>query len=113
MTLPTTPELPLTDASRRLRRRPGRPPRESRGFAGQGAPLEAASGAGTARHFATPLLPRGLSITAASAYSGIPARRLWALIAEGRLRAIRLPGMRRVLLDREDLDQLLDAHKAS
>jgi excisionase family DNA binding protein len=62
-------------------------------------------------HFATTMLPRGLPILDAARYSGIPARRLWAYIAEGRLRAIRLPGVRRVLLDRSDLDALLEASK--
>src|SRR5262249_44251791 len=47
----------------------------------------------------------------ASAYSGIPVRRLWAYIREGRLQVIRPPGMRAVLLDRLDLDHLLEAHK--
>jgi hypothetical protein len=48
---------------------------------------------------------------AAARYSGIPIRRLWALIAGGQLCPIRLPGMRRLLLDRQDLDRLLEVHK--
>jgi excisionase family DNA binding protein len=54
---------------------------------------------------------RGLQLTTASAYSGIPVRRLWALIAAGQLPVIRIPGMRAVLLDRDDLDALLKRHK--
>jgi excisionase family DNA binding protein len=57
------------------------------------------------------LLPRGLPLRAAATYSGLPVRRLWAYIADGRLRAIRPPGCRRVLLDRFDLDRLLEGWK--
>jgi len=49
---------------------------------------------------------------AAVAYSGLPERRLWALIADGLLRPIRPPGCRLVLLDRLDLDALLERWKA-
>jgi hypothetical protein len=49
----------------------------------------------------------------ASIYSGIAVRRLWAYIAEGRLRPIRPPGMRRVLVDRLDLDRLFEEWKTS
>jgi hypothetical protein len=38
-------------------------------------------------------------------------RALWRYIGDGTLRPIRLPGCRRILLDRLDLDQLLEAHK--
>lgn len=104
--------LPLADASRRLRGQPGRPRRllapGSAGPTNQGAPLAPAPDAAKMRDFAASLPPRGLPIWAAAAYSGVPVRRLWAYIAEGRLRPIRLPGMRRVLLDRLELDALLD-----
>ena len=101
----------------RPRRPAGRPRRvlalESGGQAIQGAPPIPALDTVENGHFASTLLPRGLPIAAAVAYSGIPARRLWAYLAEGRLRPIRLPGMRRVLLDRLDLDALLEAGKGA
>jgi hypothetical protein len=50
-------------------------------------------------------------VAAAAVYSGIPERRLWAYLAEGRLRPIKMPGMRRVLVDRLDLDRLLEENK--
>jgi hypothetical protein len=62
-------------------------------------------------HRAATVLPRGLPLPDASRYSGIPVRRLWDYISAGRLRPIRLPGMRRVLLDRLDLDALLEGAK--
>jgi len=51
---------------------------------------------------------RGLPLDVATAYSGIPHRRLWALIREGQLPTVRIPGMRAVLLLRGDLDALLE-----
>lgn len=107
---------PLEAASRRLRRPPGRPRRqptigpvrEQIGWALRAAANDAAN----PTVFANALPPRGLPIIDAATYSGIPERALWRLISTGALRPIRLPGMRRVLLDRADLDRLLDAHKA-
>ena len=109
-------ELPLAAASKRLRRSPGRPRtvRLDGGSGGrgvQGAPPEAAPVAAPDGHFATTLPPRGLPLALAAQYSGIPVRRLWTYIAEGRLRPIRPPGMRRVLLDRVDVDALLEGSK--
>jgi hypothetical protein len=56
--------------------------------------------------------PRGLSILLASRYSGVPIRRLWALVAAGVLPVVRVPGMRAVLVLRDDLDQLLLGHRS-
>jgi len=50
-------------------------------------------------------------VASASAYSGLPVRRLWTLISEGVLRPIRPPGARAVLVDRLDLDRLLEDWK--
>lgn len=134
------PPLPLAEASRRLRRPAGRPRQvrggETPGPAGQGAALAPALGAGPAAVFATPL-PRALPLRVtrsgprrteeadaahapadgvttypASEYSGIPLRTLMRLIATGHLRPIRVPGMGRLLLDRLDLDALLERSKA-
>ena len=108
-------KLPLALAARRLRRPAGRPRRVTAGptIGGdiQRAPLEAASSAAGGTDFAATLLPRGLPLALAAAYSGVPIRRLWAYIAGGRLRPIRPPGCRRVLIDRHDLDGLLDEWK--
>jgi hypothetical protein len=105
-------ERPLDAASRRLRRRPGRPRRllagPNTGPGIQSAPLEAAKDAGRTGDFATALLPHGLPLPAAAAYSGVPVRALWRLIAAGKLAPVRVPGCRRVLLLREQLDALLD-----
>jgi hypothetical protein len=104
-------ELPLAAASRRLRRPPGRPKRvaaaEGVGLAIGGAAPQPAIDAAPRNDFAATLPPRGLPVPAASAYSGLPVRRLWALIADGLLRPIRPPGCRLVLVDRCDLDELL------
>src|SRR5262249_9028019 len=54
-------------------------------------------------------LPRGLPLPAASAYSGVPVRALWRLIADGELVPVRVRGTRRVLLLRETLDELLES----
>jgi hypothetical protein len=115
VTAAPVPEPPLAAAARRLRRSPGRPRTvttgENLGCFIQSAPLAPASGAGMPRDFAQTLLPRGLSVRAASAYSGLAERALWRLIAAGRLAPIRIPGTRRLLLDRLDLDALLEACK--
>jgi hypothetical protein len=100
--------MPLADASRRLRGRPGRPPT---GLGVQSAPLEPAKAVEAARDFALTLLPRGLPLPAAATYSGLPVRALWRLISRGTLAPVRVPGTRRVLLLRDDLDRLLEASK--
>jgi excisionase family DNA binding protein len=104
------PDRPLAAASRRLRRPPGRPP----GLAGSpidGAPPVPAKDAAPGAVFATSLPPRGLSVPLAARYSGLSVRGLWRLIRAGRLPVIRVAGTRRVLIDRVDLDRLLDAAK--
>jgi len=108
-------ERPLAAASRRLRRPAGRPRRVTAGpTIGsdiQRAPSEAASSAAMSSDFAATLLPRGLPLPLASAYSGIPIRRLWHFIADGTIHPIRPPGVRRVLVDKLDLDELLISWK--
>lgn len=102
--------LPLAAASQRLRRRPGRPPRIGRnpGPLDQSPASPAAPDAAAARVFATTLPPRGLSVTAGSAYLGISRTELYRLVGMGVISLIRLPGCRRVLVDRVALDRLLD-----
>lgn len=60
--------------------------------------------------------PRLLSVPAAGAYLGISARQTRELITAGRLRRVQLPGigdstLRRTLIDRADLDRLIDQSK--
>lgn len=95
--------LPLAAASRRLRRPAGRPP--GRSPIDRTAPIPA-SNADENSHFATPLLPRGLSVKMAAAYVGVSVRDLWRRVERGELAVVRWPGCRRVVFDREDLDAL-------
>ena len=123
-----TGERPLAAASRRLRRRAGRHRSvEIAGLAVQGSALGPAPDAGSRADFAATVLPRALPLRVtvtkaklgqpavrafpATAYSGIPVRTLLRLIEAGRLRPIRVPGMGRLLLDRLDLDALLESSK--
>jgi excisionase family DNA binding protein len=107
-------DRPLAAASRRLRRPPGRPPRLGpAGLPIDGAPPVPAKDAATGAVFARSLPPRGLPLPLAAQYSGLSVRGLWRLIRSGRLPVIRVEGTRRVLIDRADLDRLLDAAKAS
>src|SRR5262245_17763645 len=115
---PGRPALPLAEASRRLRRRPGRPRRllgdpARTGLGGKGAALEDALDGG-AQADRAPTLPLqrwgfALPLQAAAEYTGLPVRRLWDYIGEGVLDPVRPPGCRRVLLLREDLERLLRA----
>jgi excisionase family DNA binding protein len=111
------PELVLTDASRRLRRKPGRPRTVTApspgGLGVQSATPGAAKSGAISPDFAHTLLPRGLPLPAAATYSGIPVRSLWRLIAEGKLARVRVPGCRRVLILRDELDNLLLAHRST
>ena len=106
---------PLTEASARLRRPSGRPRRvtvtPTIGSDIQGAGPKAASTAVIVADFAPALPARGLTLKVAAAYSGLPVRRLWVYISSGVLQPIRPPGCRRVLIDRLDLDRLLETWK--
>jgi hypothetical protein len=61
--------------------------------------------------FATSLPPRGLPFPAAAMYSGIPVRGLWRLASKGKLALVRVPGCRRALILKDDLDALLQANR--
>jgi excisionase family DNA binding protein len=56
------------------------------------------------------LLPRGLSLGVAADYVGLSRRELYRLAERGLIHLIRLPGCRRVLVDRLQLDRLLEGH---
>lgn len=118
----TAAEPRLAAASRRLRRRAGRrrtlsaPPPGGVGI--QGAALGAAEDAAESRVFATSLPSqhgwgRGLPLRVASSYSGVPVRGLWRLIVAGALPVVRVPGMRAILVLRDDLDVLLVTHRGA
>jgi excisionase family DNA binding protein len=49
----------------------------------------------------------------AARYVGLSRSELYVLAARGLLSLIRFPGTRRVVVDRHDLDQLLEAGKAT
>jgi len=55
---------------------------------------------------------RLLSIREASAELGVSAWTLRDLIASGTLRAVQPPGIRRIWIDRRDLDRAIEAWKA-
>ena len=67
---------------------------------------------------ASALSPRLLDLDAAAAYlGGLSTWTVRDLIANGTLRRVRVPGtngedLRRVLLDRQDLDELINRWKA-
>ena len=67
----------------------------------------------------TAMAPRVLDVMAAAAYLSISPRTVRALIAEGKLPTVHPPAvlrsrerLRRVLIDRADLDRLIDDWKA-
>ena len=105
---------PLAAASQRLRRRPGRPPRigQGTGQRNQSPSPIAARVAPADAVFAPTLPPRGLSTTAGARYLGISRSELYRLVHAGHVTLIRLPGCRRVLVDRLALDRLLDPPSA-
>ena len=55
---------------------------------------------------------RLLGIDAAATYFDTTPRTIQRLIAKGVLKPVRIAGMRRVFIDRHDLDRLVDASKA-
>jgi excisionase family DNA binding protein len=55
--------------------------------------------------------PRLLSREATAAYLGTTTRSVDRLVGKGLLTPVRLPGLRRVLFDRAELDAFVDAGK--
>lgn len=115
------PSLPtLADASRRLRRRPGRPRKQPRAVASQAsAPLAASPlTRENARAVAEvwPIPPRLLGLKDAAKYAGVSSWTIRGWQAAGVLERVRLPGasggeLERLLFDRLDLDALIEAGK--
>jgi excisionase family DNA binding protein len=54
---------------------------------------------------------RLLSLNAAATYLDTTQRTVRRLIARGVLQPVQIPTLRRVLIDRQDLDRLIDAGK--
>ena len=54
---------------------------------------------------------RLISLRDAEEKSGIPKDSLRRLIADGNLPTVELPGVRRVWIDRQDLEDLIDSSK--
>jgi excisionase family DNA binding protein len=101
--------LPLADAAVRLRRKPGRPPLSDEERARREDHRRARAAAATAS-------ARLLDVHAAAAYLGVSAWTVRDLIARDVIRAVRIPitterDLRRVLVDRTDLDRLIDGWK--
>jgi excisionase family DNA binding protein len=55
---------------------------------------------------------RLLGPSAAASYLDVTPRTIQRLIGRGVLEPVRLPGVRRILVDRQDLDQLIETGKA-
>jgi hypothetical protein len=114
-------ELPLAAASARLRRKPGRPKKEwsasITGGAYPGTPRSNNSNSGAvAYEVVSHIPPRLLDLKAAAAYLGVSPWTVRDLEANGTLRRISIPlgagrDLRKLLFDRQDLDQLVDSWK--
>jgi excisionase family DNA binding protein len=109
--------LPLAAASVRLRRRPGRPrtrpqPRQRH--------VPGHVDAEQCENAAVPLVrttsgpvdaPRLLDVEGAAGYLGVSAWTVRDLVERGSLSRVALPGVRRLLFDRCDLDRLVDTSR--
>jgi len=120
MSAPETSEpLTLADASLRLRRRPGRPRKypekytDSRHVAGTSSSASRVNSGPQRRPEVqqtpapVPSTARLLSVRQASAYLGLSTWTVRDLIGRGSLRRVVIPGVRRLLLDRVELDDLV------
>jgi len=113
--------LPLAAASTRLRRKPGRPRKE---ISGSIAPDKVSD----SEHGRTPVRrtvvceavghipPRLLDLKGAAAYLGVSPWTIRDLEASGTLRRVNVPlgmgkDLRKLLFDREELDQIVDSWK--
>jgi excisionase family DNA binding protein len=113
---PGTSEAPLAAASRRLRRPPGRPPRRSQATVAmqpENAHLaRGPEGPEVARTPAPPrvvtLEPALLGVAEAATYLSVSQWTVRDLVASGALPRVELPGMRRLLVRRADLDALIE-----
>lgn len=61
----------------------------------------------TARADAEHLAPLAVTVRRASALSGLGLTTIWAFLRDGRLEAVRVPGVRRTLISYASLEKLL------
>lgn len=118
-----TPALPLAVASRRLRRPPGRPRKRpvgpadghSAGTAASGSRMNGGPERGAVALSASAPSPRLVDVAGAAAYLSVSVWTVRDLIAAGQLARVRLEvagrELRRVLVDRADLDALITEGK--
>ena len=113
-----TPPLPLAAASQRLRGRPGRPRKAPPGHDVGRANADASPNGASERRALVigASVPRLLDLRATAAYLGVSEWTVRDLDAAGGLRRIRVPlpnggELRKLLFDRTDLDQLIEAWK--
>lgn len=104
--------LPLAAAAVRLRRRPGRPKLPDEERAKRKQARDAACIAALAQ-----VVPRLLGVPAAAKYLGLSVWTVRDLLASGQIRRVVIPGdngndLRRILVDRTDLDVLVSKWKA-
>lgn len=110
------PGLPLAEASRRLRGRPGRPRNLGHDAGITPSQVGAKSVSPDRPSVRGAAGPRLLDVRAAAAYLGVSSWTVRDLEAAGALRRVRLPlpsgrEVRRVLYDRLDLDRLVEGLK--
>lgn len=110
--------LPLAAASRRLRGKPGRPRKGQSAEVRQTPAPRIGSVLSPAYKADVPVTcpPRLLDLESAGAYLGVSPWTVRHLIAAGTLARVRIPlpnrgELRKVLLDRADLDRLVEAWK--
>jgi excisionase family DNA binding protein len=109
--------LPLAAASVRLRRRAGRPrtrPEAAPRHGSRHVDLEQRESAAVplVRRTSGPVdAPRLLDVEAAAGYLGVSAWTVRDLVERGTLSRVALPGVRRLLFDRCDLDRLIESSR--
>ena len=108
--------LPLAAAAERLRGKPGRPKKDGHvpGIAVQQRGIDGGPDRGALA--VTAIAPRLLDVTASARYLGISVWTIRDLITNGTLARVRVPlsngrELRKVLLDREELDKWVEACK--
>ena len=114
--------LPLAAASMRLRQKPGRPRKEVIGSIIPEKTSDGDRGRDPGKRTVVyeavgQILPRLLDLRAAAAYLGVSPWTVRDLEANGTLRRVNVPSgpgrdLRKLLFDRKDLDQLVEAWKA-
>lgn len=107
---------PLAAAAARLRGQPGRPRKHPR-------PVTSSVTLGATQRQQEPISrplvqhtgvpPRLLGVREAGDYLGVSRFTIRNMIRDGRLHPVSVPGLKRALVDRHDLDALIESWKAS